>query len=154
MTSSRSVRGVRRGLGGVARFVVRLPALALIGFVRGWQLVVSPWYGQTCRFYPSCSSYGIEALRRHGALRGLGLTAWRLLRCNPWNPGGVDPVPLRDGATRPGDPATPAGRPGTEPIRRVGVTEAADSVAAVVRVADGTEHGSVGRRAPLGGRAA
>jgi len=76
-----------------ARFVVRLPALALILFFRTWQLIVSPTYGQICRFYPSCSAYGVQAVREHGAVRGSRLTAWRLLRCNPWNPGGVDPVP-------------------------------------------------------------
>lgn len=84
-------------LGAVARrvgtFVVRLPALLLLGFFRTWQLLVSPLYGQTCRFYPSCSAYGVEAVRRHGAVRGAWLTARRLLRCHPWNPGGVDPVP-------------------------------------------------------------
>lgn len=74
-----------------------LPAAALIGFFRLWQILVSPQYGQTCRFYPSCSAYGLEAVRTHGALRGLWLTARRLLRCHPWNPGGVDPVPPRAG---------------------------------------------------------
>jgi uncharacterized protein len=77
------------------RRLLRVPSLVLVALIRGWQLVVSPWYGPTCRFYPSCSSFAIEALRRHGAVKGSGLAAWRLLRCNPWNPGGVDPVPLR-----------------------------------------------------------
>ncbi|HEX5535176.1 MAG TPA: membrane protein insertion efficiency factor YidD [Actinomycetales bacterium] len=73
----------------------RLPALLLIGLLRGYQLVVSPLLGQTCRFYPSCSAYAVGALREHGALRGTWLTARRLARCHPWNPGGVDPVPPR-----------------------------------------------------------
>lgn len=70
-----------------------LPAAVLIGVVRTYQLVVSPLLGPTCRFYPSCSSYAVQALRRHGALRGSWLTLRRLARCNPWNPGGVDHVP-------------------------------------------------------------
>jgi uncharacterized protein len=71
----------------------RLPRLALAGLFRVWQLVVSPLYGPTCRFYPSCSAYGIEAVTRHGVWRGSWLTGRRLLRCHPWNPGGVDLVP-------------------------------------------------------------
>jgi len=136
------------------RLVVRAPSLLLIGAVRGWQLVVSPWYGQTCRFYPSCSSYGIEALRSHGAVRGLGLTAWRLLRCNPWNPGGVDPVPLRDGSTRPGGPVPDGTVPSLEPIRRPSVTEVEGRAPADTVIPGSSEHGSTERRAPLGGRAA
>ncbi|WP_413451698.1 membrane protein insertion efficiency factor YidD [Georgenia phoenicis] len=65
--------------------------LALL--VRGYQLVVSPWFGPSCRYYPSCSAYAVTALRRHGAVRGLVLAGWRLLRCNPWSRGGVDHVP-------------------------------------------------------------
>ncbi len=72
-------------------------ARALAGAVRGYQLVVSPWLPQTCRYYPSCSGYAVTALRRHGAVRGVLLGAWRLLRCNPWSDGGVDHVPPADG---------------------------------------------------------
>lgn len=70
-------------------------AWLLTGLVRGYQLIVSPWFAPTCRYYPSCSAYAIGALRTHGAIRGIGLAAWRLLRCNPWSKGGVDPVPPR-----------------------------------------------------------
>ena len=63
--------------------------------VRGYQLVVSPWFGPRCRFYPSCSAYAVTALRRHGAIKGTWLAARRLLRCHPWNPGGVDHVPAK-----------------------------------------------------------
>ncbi len=67
----------------------------LIALVRVYQVVISPLVGPRCRFYPSCSSYAIEAMRVHGALRGSGLAAWRVLRCNPFNDGGLDPVPPR-----------------------------------------------------------
>lgn len=88
---------VRDALVRVARFVVRIPAFVLIAVFRLWQLLASPTYGQTCRFYPSCSAYGVEAVRRHGAVRGSWLTVRRIARCHPWNPGGVDPVPPTSG---------------------------------------------------------
>ncbi|GAA1506244.1 membrane protein insertion efficiency factor YidD [Nocardioides humi] len=69
----------------------------LIGLVRGYQLLISPFLGPTCRYYPSCSAYAVEALRVHGALRGSWLAVRRLLRCHPWAPGGVDHVPPRRG---------------------------------------------------------
>ncbi|WP_123816213.1 membrane protein insertion efficiency factor YidD [Myceligenerans xiligouense] len=61
--------------------------------IRVYQAFISPMSGPTCKYYPSCSRYAVIALRRHGALRGLGLALWRLLRCNPWSLGGVDDVP-------------------------------------------------------------
>ncbi len=61
--------------------------------VRGYQIFISPLLGHRCRFYPSCSHYALEALKVHGLLWGLYLTFRRLLRCGPWNPGGLDPVP-------------------------------------------------------------
>jgi putative membrane protein insertion efficiency factor len=82
----------------VLRWVAGLPALVLLGVLRGWQLVVSPTYGQTCRFYPSCSSYAVDAVREYGAARGSWLAVRRLLRCHPWNPGGYDPVPPKNGS--------------------------------------------------------
>jgi putative membrane protein insertion efficiency factor len=63
------------------------------GLVRGYQLIVSPWVTVSCKYYPSCSAYALEAVRTHGALRGLRLAGWRFLRCNPWSDGGVDHVP-------------------------------------------------------------
>ena len=65
----------------------------LIGCLRAYQYVLSPFLGQHCRFHPTCSQYAVEALRLHGAGRGLLLAAKRLLRCHPWHPGGPDPVP-------------------------------------------------------------
>lgn len=68
-------------------------AKPLIWLVRGYQLVISPMLPPSCRFYPSCSHYAIEALERHGPLKGLWLSLRRVGRCNPWHPGGHDPVP-------------------------------------------------------------
>ncbi|MDQ6829178.1 MAG: membrane protein insertion efficiency factor YidD [Gemmatimonadota bacterium] len=65
----------------------------LILVVRAYQLVLSPLLPPACRYYPSCSQYAIEALQRHGALRGSWLTIRRLGRCHPFRPGGYDPVP-------------------------------------------------------------
>ncbi|HET7552024.1 MAG TPA: membrane protein insertion efficiency factor YidD [Gemmatimonadaceae bacterium] len=65
----------------------------LIFLVRGYQVVISPLLPSTCRFYPSCSAYAVEALERHGAWRGIKLTLRRLGRCHPFHPGGYDPVP-------------------------------------------------------------
>lgn len=68
-------------------------AKLLVLFVRAYQRLVSPLLPPACRFYPSCSEYAAQALRRHGALRGGSLTVKRLLRCHPLCDGGVDPVP-------------------------------------------------------------
>ncbi|MBC7452951.1 MAG: membrane protein insertion efficiency factor YidD [Massilia sp.] len=65
----------------------------LVWLLRAYQLLLSPMLGQNCRFYPSCSSYAIEAIRTHGAVRGALLALRRLSRCHPWNDGGFDPVP-------------------------------------------------------------
>jgi putative membrane protein insertion efficiency factor len=65
----------------------------LIFLVRGYQVVISPLLPSTCRFYPSCSAYAVEALERHGAWKGTKLTVRRLARCHPFHPGGYDPVP-------------------------------------------------------------
>jgi len=66
-----------------------------IVLIRAYQFLLSPMLGQRCKFYPSCSNYALEALRVHGAVRGTGLATWRILRCNPFSHGGVDPVPPR-----------------------------------------------------------
>jgi putative membrane protein insertion efficiency factor len=72
------------------------PAVRLLALlVRGYQLLVRPILPPACKFVPSCSDYAIEALRTHGALKGMGLAGWRILRCNPFTVGGYDPVPAR-----------------------------------------------------------
>lgn len=65
----------------------------LVGLIKLYQWCLSPFLGQSCRFYPSCSSYAIEALQKHGTLKGSYLAVCRLGRCHPWCEGGHDPVP-------------------------------------------------------------
>jgi putative membrane protein insertion efficiency factor len=65
----------------------------LMGMVRGYRLVLSPWLGSACRFEPTCSVYALQALDRHGAAAGSYLTVHRLMRCHPWCAGGSDPIP-------------------------------------------------------------
>jgi putative membrane protein insertion efficiency factor len=66
-----------------------LVAMPIVAY-RRW---ISPALPARCRFHPSCSAYALEAVATHGALRGVGLAIWRLLRCHPFHPGGYDPVP-------------------------------------------------------------
>ena len=70
-------------------------ASLLIFLIRCYQRVLSPFIGNQCRFHPTCSHYGVEALEKHGAVRGSWLTLRRVTRCHPLNPGGIDPVPDR-----------------------------------------------------------
>lgn len=71
-----------------------LPRLPILGLIRLYQMTISRALPpDTCRFYPSCSHYGYQAIYKHGLLKGSGLAIWRILRCNPFNPGGYDPVP-------------------------------------------------------------
>ncbi len=67
----------------------------LIGFLKAYRLLISPLYGQVCRYHPSCSAYALEAVQRHGALKGSWLGGRRVARCHPWAAGGYDPVPTR-----------------------------------------------------------
>ena len=70
-----------------------LLAAPLIALLKIYQYAISPMLGSRCRFAPSCSQYAVEALQRHGALKGSWLAARRIGRCHPWHPGGYDPVP-------------------------------------------------------------
>ena len=65
----------------------------LVLFVRLYRYAVSPFLGNNCRFYPTCSSYAEQAVTEHGAIKGSWLAIRRICRCHPWHPGGVDPVP-------------------------------------------------------------
>lgn len=77
----------------------------LLFLLRVYKLCISPFLGQNCRFYPSCSDYAAEAIRTHGAGKGSLLTAKRLCKCNPWHPGGVDPVPEKHSQSKASDAA-------------------------------------------------
>ncbi|HEX6150809.1 membrane protein insertion efficiency factor YidD [Nocardioides sp.] len=68
----------------------------LIGLLRAYRAVISPLYGQVCRYYPSCSAYALEAVTVHGSVRGSWLAVRRLARCHPWAAGGYDPVPAAE----------------------------------------------------------
>jgi len=74
--------------------VWNLPRLVLLALIRMYQAVVSPTLPpDTCRFYPTCSHYGYQAIYKHGAVKGAWLAVKRVIRCDPFNPGGYDPVP-------------------------------------------------------------
>ncbi|MDZ7668388.1 MAG: membrane protein insertion efficiency factor YidD [Gammaproteobacteria bacterium] len=70
-----------------------LPKRLARAVIRLYQITLSPYLGRQCRFYPSCSHYALEAIERHGVVHGSGLAVRRLLRCQPFHPGGVDLVP-------------------------------------------------------------
>jgi len=67
--------------------------IVAVGMLRGYQWFIRPILPMSCRYWPSCSHYAIEAVQRHGVIRGGGLSVWRILRCNPWGGSGLDPVP-------------------------------------------------------------
>jgi uncharacterized protein len=71
---------------------VRAARILFTAPIRAYQRWISPAIPARCRYYPTCSQYAVQAIRRYGVLRGLVLAGWRLLRCNPWSDGGVDPV--------------------------------------------------------------
>jgi putative membrane protein insertion efficiency factor len=81
---------------------VTLLARILAVPVRAYRLVLSPWMGHGCRYRPTCSAYALEALERHGGLRGGWLAARRIVRCNPWGGSGYDPVPGSTDGRSPG----------------------------------------------------
>lgn len=74
--------------------LLNLPRFFCLGMIRGYQMTLSRLLPEnTCRFYPSCSHYAYQAIYKYGAVRGVPMAVWRVLRCNPFNPGGFDPVP-------------------------------------------------------------
>lgn len=79
----------------VSAFVVLMPRNLLVLAMRGYRALISPLYGEVCRYYPSCSSYCLQSVQRFGVVRGMALAVWRVARCHPWAAGGIDDVPLR-----------------------------------------------------------
>jgi hypothetical protein len=99
---------IGRAIAHIAKGVSDALAMGLIGMVRLYQVLLSPWLGRQCRFVPTCSQYFIEAVTRRGPLKGSVMGVWRILRCNPFCKGGYDPVePPSAGQARP-----PSSRPG------------------------------------------
>ncbi|MEI6847669.1 MAG: membrane protein insertion efficiency factor YidD [Chlorobiaceae bacterium] len=74
------------------KYVNKLPIL----LIKFYQMFISPLFGPSCRYYPTCSSYALEAFRRHNFFYAAWITAWRIFRCNPFSKGGFDPVPLNN----------------------------------------------------------
>ena len=74
-------------------FVLNLFKLLFINLIKIYQRFISPFFPSSCKFSPSCSKYGIEAISKYGAIKGLILTVKRILKCNPWSKGGYDPIP-------------------------------------------------------------
>ena len=93
MTRSQTRSGVPRWLAAVVRFVWHVPRNILIIVLKLYRRAISPIYGQVCRFFPSCSAYALEAVTVHGAVKGTWFSLRRIVRCHPWNAGGLDPVP-------------------------------------------------------------
>jgi hypothetical protein len=79
----------------------------LLRLIGAYQLLLSPFFGRQCRFYPTCSSYAREAIEVHGSLKGSWLAVLRILRCGPWHPGGPDPVPPKLQVTSVGGSVSP-----------------------------------------------
>jgi len=74
-------------------FIPSLLKFLFINIIKIYQRFISPFFPSSCKFSPSCSKYGIEAINKYGALKGTFLTLKRIIRCNPWNKGGYDPIP-------------------------------------------------------------
>lgn len=76
----------------------RILVAAMLGFIKVYRYFLSPWVGNQCRFYPTCSHYAEVAFKEHGFIKGLGLSIIRIAKCNPWHKGGLDEVPARNKA--------------------------------------------------------
>lgn len=83
----------RSVVGYMVSFLRRLSTYGLVGLVRLYQGILSPWLPNACRYQPTCSQYAVEALKKHGPVRGGWLALRRLARCHPWGGHGYDPVP-------------------------------------------------------------
>ena len=82
-------------MNSVVAFVLLLPRNLSVLILRGYRAVISPLYGDVCRYYPSCSSYALQAIQQYGVVRGSWMGMRRIARCHPWAAGGVDDVPQR-----------------------------------------------------------
>ncbi|WP_295790941.1 membrane protein insertion efficiency factor YidD [uncultured Microbacterium sp.] len=82
----------RSRLARIAWVVALLPRNACVVVLRAYRAVISPLYGNVCRYHPSCSRYALEAIQQYGVVRGTAMGAWRIVRCNPWAAGGIDDV--------------------------------------------------------------
>lgn len=71
----------------------KILSMMLIGLIKLYQVTLSPFIGRSCRYNPTCSNYGVEAIQKHGPFKGTWLTIKRVLSCNPWGGSGYDPVP-------------------------------------------------------------
>ena len=92
----RGSNGSKRSTRALDEFI-GLPVKSILqALICGYQLLLSPFFGRQCRFYPSCSHYAREAIEVHGPLKGSWLALRRILRCGPWHPGGPDPVPPKE----------------------------------------------------------
>lgn len=81
------------GIRTVLKLLATAISTGLVLLVRGYQFFISPYFPTSCRYHPTCSHYAVDAIRTHGAIKGICLAVWRILRCNPWSAGGEDPVP-------------------------------------------------------------
>lgn len=78
-----------------ALFLILIPRNVCVVILRVYRLVISPLYGDVCRYYPSCSAYALRAIQEYGVVRGVVMGTLRIARCHPWAAGGIDDVPLR-----------------------------------------------------------
>jgi putative membrane protein insertion efficiency factor len=76
----------------IGLFILLIPRNIGVLLIRAYRAVISPLYGDVCRYHPSCSAYGLGSVQQQGLLVGSALTAWRIVRCNPWSQGGIDDV--------------------------------------------------------------
>lgn len=79
-------------------FLWLLPRNVLVAVLRAYRAVISPLYGDVCRYYPSCSLYAMQSIQQYGVVRGVWMGTRRLARCHPWAAGGIDEVPTREHA--------------------------------------------------------
>ena len=116
----------------LALFILLVPRNVGVLLLRTYRAVISPLYGDVCRYYPSCSAYGLGSVQQRGLVVGTALTAWRIVRCNPWTAGGLDEVrAARHDPSESGDAV---------PVVPAGMFPKAEADAAAARLAHELEH--------------